>query len=203
MLAITAVVAIVFSVGMIVGQHLLFEDSLPPVVSTADAQGSSDTAGHDAPTVDETAELNLFSFYDVLTAANLDAGADGPRPVGGEAFASPRPTDPASASSDSERNASEPAFGIDDDRQPNTDDGSIPARYTLQIASHPTMEQARTEMDHLRAMDLDPHVVAADVPEQGKYYRVRVGKFQNEDQARAFQARIEAEHSLRTIITPL
>ena len=201
-LATTAFIAVIFSVGLIVGQHLLFEDSLPPVVSTtADASPSQAAATAEQP---GDGEPNLFSFYDVLTAAEIDdeapqlSGDDVFAPVGGDDLPEADVGDPGA-----DDPGSDPAFGIDDDQTPNTEDGSPPARYTLQVASHPSMEQARTEMDRLRAMELDPHVVAANVPGQGKYYRVRVGKFQNEDQARAFQARMQAAHSLRTLITPL
>ncbi len=200
MLAATALIAVVFSVGLIVGQHLLFEDSLPPMVSTSgEASAANLPATTENTASDDTGELNLFSFYDVLATTEIN---DDHRTESQRVFHTD-PSDDADPPSDTATDTVDRAFGIDDDQAPNTDDGSIPARYTLQIASHPTMEQARTEMDRLRAIELDPHVVAANVAGHGKYYRVRVGKFQNEDQARAFQARIEAAHSLRTIITPL
>lgn len=207
-LVITACVAVVFSLGLIVGQHLLVDDGLSPVVSTADGappgldddapRASSDESGLD----DDSLQGELYSFYDVLTASDHD---DDPMfrdeySIAEEAFESLSEADESSSEA---HQLDDRAFGIDDDDEPNTEDGAPPARYTLQVASHPTMEQARTEMDHLRTIDIDAHVVAAEVPGQGKYYRIRVGKFQNRDQARAMQSRIDNEHDVYAFVTPL
>lgn len=78
-----------------------------------------------------------------------------------------------------------------------------PARYTLQVASHPTIERARAEMDRLRGLGLDPQIVAAEVPGQGQFYRVRVGSFHTMDQARAFQTDVQTTQEIQTFVTPL
>ncbi|MBA2663489.1 MAG: SPOR domain-containing protein [Bradymonadaceae bacterium] len=78
-----------------------------------------------------------------------------------------------------------------------------PARYTLQVGAYPNFERARTEMDRLKKIGMEPHVIAAEVPGQGKFYRVRVGKFHSMDDARTFQADAKGRNGLDTFVTPL
>lgn len=77
------------------------------------------------------------------------------------------------------------------------------ARYTLQVAAHPDMDSARQHMTRLRKMGLEPHLVSAAIPGKGKFYRVRVGKFQSMDEARSFQGDLERKNSLSTFVSPL
>ncbi len=83
------------------------------------------------------------------------------------------------------------------------DDSAVAARYTLQIGAYPSYERARQEMLRLEKIGLEPHVIAADVPGQGKFYRVRVGKFHSMDEARTFQADTREKNNLETFVTPL
>lgn len=189
----TAVVSLVFSVGIILGQHLLLQKSLPPMVAVGE-ELPPDPEKDSASMLDEEDSLpaELFSFYDALTRSEVPI-----TDLEDEALAL---EDDASTE---DTGSSESPFGIDEDAEPNTDDGSIPARFTIQVASHPTTERARTEMDRLQRLGLDPHLVAVDVPDHGKHYRVRIGKFATEDQARAYRNRLANEHSLQSFITPL
>ena len=93
----------------------------------------------------------------------------------------------------------EPSLSPEED----TPSAELPSRYTLQIASHPTMERARAEMDRLREFGLQPHVVAAEVPGQGRFYRVRVGRFADLEEARSAQNQIRTDREIQAFVTPL
>ncbi|MFU8804870.1 MAG: SPOR domain-containing protein, partial [Bradymonadaceae bacterium] len=80
---------------------------------------------------------------------------------------------------------------------------SLPARYTLQIAAHPTLDRARGEMDRLGKLGHEPHIISAEVPGQGTFYRVRIGKFHSMDEARTFQSDLKQRGGLDTFVTPL
>ncbi len=232
-----AVLGVVFSAGIITGQRILLEESLPPLI----AIGNSNEAPA-APTADdesdEDARPSIFSFYDALTSPEVKelAEASEPKVVPPAARRAPasepasepapkpepeqseRPEQEEQAQDEPESTERETAPVPDDlpteqelialeeasdDEEPITDDDELPARYTLQVASHPSMEQARAEMDRLRGLGLDPHVVAADVPGQGKFYRVRIGKFHTMDQARSNQDVVQQSQSVQTFVTPL
>ncbi|TXD38613.1 hypothetical protein FRC98_06950 [Lujinxingia vulgaris] len=229
----TAVLALVFSAGLIAGQRIMLEDSLPPLVSVGqpalasqrlaptEASADAEKAGDDTSTPRDA----IFSFYESLTRPEARPlitrkQAEQPEPV---AKAAPAPK---SAPAPSPESAPEPRAG---EQQPAAADvakaaevaptpveqaAAAPsevaeseeveaARYTLQVASHPTMERARAEMDKLSAQGLAPHVIAADIPGQGKFYRVRIGKFATVEQARAHQAQLERTREVRTFVTPL
>lgn len=199
---ITALLAIVFSVGLIVGQRLLMEDGLPPVVAAGEHVAAPMADHSDRPSTDDGEEVELFSFYEALTSPEIRdiSGLDHP----------PLPVDEDLESGDTDSDVSKQLptphhhdFDVEQ-AQPSTDDDSPPpARYTLQIASYTTMERARTEMDRLRGLGLTPHLVAIDVDGHGKHYRVRVGRFPDERHARAHLNQLANEHDLRAFVTSL
>lgn len=189
---VTTLVAIVFSVGIVVGQHLFLHQGFPPAVSTDATVSTTDEESTDEE--DETSPKtagDLFSFYEALTAPPV-------REVGDEDVA-----DDEIAAGDVPEAATDRDDWkhLDDDVAPEDVDG--PARYTLQLSSHGTLEHARTEMDRLRRMELQPSVVAIEGETSHEHYQVRIGKFADEDQARARMTEIENEHGLQSFVTPL
>lgn len=98
---------------------------------------------------------------------------------------------------------SPPALSAHASTDANARPAQLPARYTLQIGAYPSYERARQEMERLEKIGLEPHVIAAEIPGQGKFYRVRVGKFHSMDEARTFQADARDKNNLETFVTPL
>lgn len=79
----------------------------------------------------------------------------------------------------------------------------LPARYTLQVSSHPDRESAEQEVSHLTQMGVEPHVVVVNVPGKGELWRVRVGKFHSMDEARDFQSSLKSRRGVAGFVTPL
>ena len=208
----TAVVSIVGSVGFIAGQHLLLKDDLSPVVSAnqlADRQAEAEATSDDEPNeLGETERLELFSFYDALTSPQVvespseltDDGEPGVHPMDDPEQGEAEPEILASGALLSPRAHEDFDF---ESVAPQTDDGSEPGRFTLQIASHSSVERARAEMDRLRRMGLEPHLVAAHIEDMGTHYRVRIGRFPTDEAARAYRTRLAGEHGLHAFVTPL
>ncbi|WP_164856218.1 SPOR domain-containing protein [Lujinxingia sediminis] len=224
----TAVLALVFSAGLIAGQRIMLEDSLPPMVSVGQpalasqrlAPTEASAEGDEADADKSTPRDAIFSFYESLTRPEARPlitrkVAERPEPVA----AAPAPKVATTAQAPSVETPEEsrpvpteatkssapapvaPAAAAPAEVRANEDVEA--ARYTLQVASHPTMERARAEMDKLSTQGLVPHVIAADIPGQGKFYRVRIGKFATVEQARAHQAQLERTREVRTFVTPL
>ncbi len=201
----TAVVAVVFSFGLIAGQRILVERSLSPVVSAGEPAQAFFLEEADQESSDRSSQRDLFSFYEVLTSTEIQqimVSAEAGEPERPQPLVDEEPVDEQSEE-ETESELSDAGFEIDDDAVAHTDDGTQPARFTLQVAAHPSRERARTEMDRLRALGLDPHVVAANVPGRGKFYRVRVGKFATEAEARSHQATLRSGHEVETFLSPL
>lgn len=61
------------------------------------------------------------------------------------------------------------------------------ARYTLQVKAARDKAEADAFIADLRRSGFQPHMVLADVPGKGRFYRIRVGHFGSMGEARAFQ----------------
>ncbi len=65
-------------------------------------------------------------------------------------------------------------------------------RYTLQVKATKEKDDADRFIATLRQAGFEPHTVLADIPGKGRYYRVRIGRFDSLEDARAFQRSYKA-----------
>lgn len=228
----TLVLSIVFSAGLITGQRILLHDSLPPLVSVPEGlpalssstrKASTSTPGEDEREPDASPEAVRpdMTFYEQLARpaerirrkenpapppkaqpqAQPQRAPEKPAPVAAEAPA-PVEVAPAEVAPVESAPVAEAPVKNNPAEQPRQA-APLPARYTLQIAAHPTIESARGEMERLRKLGHEPHVISAEAPGQGTFYRVRIGKFHSMDEARTFQSDLKQRASLDTFVTPL
>lgn len=84
---------------------------------------------------------------------------------------------------------------------------ALPARYTLQVGAHPSMEKARQQVARLGKQGVEAHVIIGENDEKKgsdrKVYRVRVGKFHSMDEARQFQGALKSQREIDTFLMPL
>lgn len=195
----TTLLALVFSAGLITGERLVRKKSFEPLVSVssrAEAKPPESVEVDDEQPEAAAREEAEFSFFDNLTNGNqpIIERRDAPstRTRNGDEKKPQTVESPP-------RQQPQPADS-DDTAQPGD---QLPAKYTLQVAAHPDMESAKKHMARLRKMGLDPHVISASIPDKGKFYRVRIGKFHSMDEARSFQADLKRKNSLNTFVSPL
>lgn len=77
------------------------------------------------------------------------------------------------------------------------------ARFSVQLASFPSREEADAYAARLREAGLSPRIVEAEIPEKGLYYRVRVGSFDSRDQANLFLEDLRREGRFDGIVMPM
>jgi DedD protein len=70
------------------------------------------------------------------------------------------------------------------------------ATFTLQVKAAREKSEADAVAEKLRKAGFEPSLIVADVPGKGRVYRVRVGRFDSVEKARAFQRRLKAESGL-------
>jgi cell division septation protein DedD len=58
------------------------------------------------------------------------------------------------------------------------------ASFTVHVGSYPSFEEASAAMKRLRSKGHSPHVTLTNSESEGKIYRVRVGRFINQEEAR-------------------
>jgi len=72
--------------------------------------------------------------------------------------------------------------------------------YTLQVISYDRAEPSRAFAEGLRAKGHSAFVTTADIPERGRYYRVRIGPFKSREAADAYRAKFEDEEHMNTFV---
>ncbi|MFW6051472.1 MAG: SPOR domain-containing protein [Myxococcota bacterium] len=73
-------------------------------------------------------------------------------------------------------------------------------RYTLQVISYRSPDEARLFADTLRERGHEAFVVSADLPERGRHWRVRIGPFDSLPDAEAYRADFEEAEGMNTYV---
>lgn len=73
-------------------------------------------------------------------------------------------------------------------------------KYTLQVISYNTREPAESFADGLRARGHEAYVISADIPDRGRYYRVRIGPFESRGKAETYRRKFEDEELMHTFV---
>jgi cell division septation protein DedD len=72
--------------------------------------------------------------------------------------------------------------------------------FTLQVISHDRPEPSQAFAEGLRAKGHSAFVTAADIPERGRYWRVRIGPFKSRQQADEYRQKFEDEEHMNTFV---
>ncbi len=203
----TFVLALTFSAGLITGQRLHRKDNLPPLASVRSVPMAEE--------VEMPALKTKLSFYDKLTkpeeAEKAVAKKEAPKkvtpkPVEIKKVAPPKAVEKKVAEKKPE--VASPLKEIvskvkSEVKKIGERNDAAPAKYTLQLSSHPTKGQADRELLRLKKMGYEVHLISISIPDRGRVFRVRLGKFQSMDEARNFQGSIKKKGGISSFVTPL
>jgi len=64
-------------------------------------------------------------------------------------------------------------------------------QYTVQLVAFPALETAQERVKELKAQGLDAYIIKSEVSGKGTFFRVRVGKFPNQNEARKYGASLQ------------
>lgn len=180
----TVLLALVFSAGLITGQRLLNAGDEPtPLVALSSSRVAADPA--------KKPVKMTFSFYEHLSGEGEASGPAEQLPATSE----PQPEPAVEAAPEG---LAVPELVQDVLEKPNSGEGAL---YTIQVASHPSRAMATRELARLRALGLDAHMIAVESNE-GKFYRVRVGKFATLDAVNARLNSLSSEGKVQGFVTP-
>ncbi len=217
----TFVLALTFSAGLITGQRLHRKDNLPPLASVRVAP-----IDVSEPT---PALKTKFSFYEKLanpekpTPKQVTKKHAAPKSTTNKTPGVEKPAEdvkPAPekmptqkqlpqdervekqvAASPLKEIVSKVKSEVEKIGERNNDEA--PAKYTLQVSSHPTKGQADRELLRLKKMGYEVHLISITIPNRGRVFRVRLGKFESMDEARNFQGEIKKKGGVSSFVTPL
>jgi DedD protein len=112
----------------------------------------------------------------------------------------PAPPEPAAEVAPAGNLAIEPiASASMEARAPRAEAGAD-GKYTLQVISYRTREEADVFAEALRARGHAAFVQTAEVPERGTYHRVRVGPFDSIRDAERYRSEFEAQERMNSFV---
>ncbi|MFH1652530.1 MAG: SPOR domain-containing protein [Pseudomonadota bacterium] len=74
------------------------------------------------------------------------------------------------------------------------------SRYSIQIGSYPKMSEASDMVQTLKGKGYPAYMMIADIPDRGRWYRVRVGAFGTHDEADNFLANLKRNEKVEALI---
>lgn len=172
----TVLFGLIFGAGLVTGQRLLANGSSPPLVSVqsdSSPANSNDSSRNEAGAENGDDAASSKTEEAIFSFYDQLAGSDSADESGSEGD------------------------------EPGRNENAEAAKYTLQVSAFPKRDRARSRMRRLEKMGLDPYLVAAELPEKGTYYRVRIGKFTSMTEARTFKRELKRKRGVDTILTPL
>lgn len=120
------------------------------------------------------------------------SGGDGPQQAASTELAqsapAPEPAAPQPTKQAPQSTAQEPAKTPPASTAPASGSGG----YTLQVASNPDRAASDAVASELRGRGFDAYVVQAEIPGRGTWYRVRVGRFDSQAEAKAALQRLRS-----------
>jgi cell division protein FtsN len=133
---------------------------------------------------------------DPRNAQTSSSVAQNAKPAGAPSAQSPEMTKPSASSGAPSGDSGKPTTQASQPPQTNPPVTATPAQasggagqapgaktISLQAASFPSEASAKQYQDKLVKAGLPAYVVAADIPHRGRWYRVRAGKFGNQEEA--------------------
>jgi len=175
----TVLFGLIFGAGLVTGQRLLRTGSPPPLVAV-DSESESAEEEREARETEPSDDEESQAEDGGPTLSFYERLSEGV-----ESTANPV-DDTDEADGEGAEKGSEEA-----------------AKYTLHISAYPKRDRARKRLRRLEQMGLDPYLVAAELPEQGTYYRIRIGEFRSMEEARRFQRELERKRGVEATVTPL
>ncbi len=79
--------------------------------------------------------------------------------------------------------------------------GTAKQRFTVQVGSYPERGQAEEEVRNMKKRGYAAFVVASDIPDKGRWFRVRVGSFSNKQSAERLAGQMKAKDGIASFIT--
>lgn len=74
------------------------------------------------------------------------------------------------------------------------------ARYSVQVGSYPTMKEATSTVEKWKSKGYAAYMMIADIPERGRWYRVRLGGFESRSDAARYLKELQSRESVEGLI---
>ena len=75
------------------------------------------------------------------------------------------------------------------------------ARYSIQVGSYPNPDEAHEMVNGWKEKGYEAYLLSADIPDKGRWYRVRLGAFDTKEEAQKFLTQFKAKESANAFVT--
>jgi len=84
---------------------------------------------------------------------------------------------------------------------PLPEEGASPdGRFSIQVGAYRSAAEASSQVDRWKTRGYSTFMTVGDVAEQGTWYRVRIGRFKNRDEAKLFLEKFKAREKQEAMI---
>jgi len=74
------------------------------------------------------------------------------------------------------------------------------ARYSVQVGSYPTMKEATRIIDKWKTKGYPAYMMIADIPDRGRWYRVRMGGFETRGDASRYMKELKTRENIEALV---
>ena len=71
---------------------------------------------------------------------------------------------------------------------------------SIQVGSYPTLEEADAKVQFWKNSGYPAYMMIADIPDKGRWYRVRVGSFTDKEEAKQYLAKMKEDEEVDAIL---
>ncbi len=74
------------------------------------------------------------------------------------------------------------------------------ARYSVQVGSYPNMKEATRVIEKWKGKGYPAYMMIADIPDRGRWYRVRLGGFETRNDASRYMKELKSRESVEALV---
>lgn len=74
------------------------------------------------------------------------------------------------------------------------------ARFAVQVGSYPNADEAHAMVSQWKAKGYSAYLTSADIPNKGRWYRVRLGGFDNKEQAQVYLSKLQTQEHVEAFV---
>jgi cell division septation protein DedD len=99
-----------------------------------------------------------------------------------------------------------PPETADKQQKPAQDTGMIRvksaenARYSVQVGSYPDMSEATRNVERWKSKGYPAYLMIADIPDRGRWYRVRIGGFETREEAMRYMDKFTSSEKANALV---
>ncbi|MBI2083017.1 MAG: SPOR domain-containing protein [Deltaproteobacteria bacterium] len=75
-------------------------------------------------------------------------------------------------------------------------------KYSIQVGSYQSSNEATTQMERWRGKGYSTFMTVGEIPNKGTWYRVRIGHFGNQEEAKGFLKRFKEKEKTNALVVP-